>query len=182
MDRLMEPYYKTLDEYEDITKKRRRESLIRHDEIDLDEPEVREVQIIKKRSMPRFEESKLTALKRDDPLVIGSLFDKVEFLQIRVSEIENTMKEREVLHKTFLKEIEEDIEEKDDMMNHITDIDEKRNFKLDVSILRKEKRQENILFWRDGLELKTELRELLEQLQTENKILKIFNDLGGTND
>ena len=85
--------------------------------------------------------------------------------------------ERGVLHDDFIKEIDADIREKEEMANHITDLDERRNFKLDISILRKERRNENIQFWKDILELKTELRELSEKIQTEEKILSAFRKI-----
>ena len=50
---------------------------------------------------------------------------------------------------------------------------------MDISILRKEKRAESINFWRDVTELRSELRELLEQYETEKRIKDMFHSLGG---
>jgi len=170
------------DEYE-FSKKRRRESFLRPDEFDeFKEPEIREVTLVKRRSMPRMEETKLEPMKRDLPQVFGSLFDRVDFLKARIEETEKTIIEREKLHNQFLKEIENDINSREDMLSHITDIDEKRNFQLDMSILRKERRQENVQFWRDVLELRTELRELMEKLETEENILEAFKKIEGGED
>jgi len=166
------------DEYE-FNKKKRQESLDRTVPRfePLVEDEVKEVPVIKKRSMPRMEETKIKPLKRDTPKVFGNLFDRVDFLKERVAETEATMKERENIHNQILQEIDVDITDKEQMATHITDLDEQRNFRLDISILRKEKRQEVIQFWRDILELRTELRELLEKLQTEEKILDAFKTI-----
>ncbi len=89
------------------------------------------------------------------------------------------MKERERLHKEIMSEIDIDIREKETMENRVADLDEKRNLRLDMSVLRKEKRTENLLFWKDLTELRIELRELMEQFQTESKIVNIFKDMGG---
>jgi len=45
---------------------------------------------------------------------------------------------------------------------------------LDISLLQREKRKENVQFWRDVLELTTELREIIEQHEMESKIAEIF--------
>jgi len=58
-------------------------------------------------------------------------------------------------------------------------VEEKRNFKLDISILRRDKRFELLQFWRDVMELRTELRELMEQIETERNIVGLFNDTKG---
>lgn len=150
------------------------ESLI--EEIEEYEPKKEEKvrEIVKKRVMPRIEEQKLEPLKRLTPQVIGSLFDRVNFLKQRINEINSSIKDREKLNDDVLTDIDVDIMEKEKMQAQATDTDERRNIKLDISILRREKRQERILFWRDILELKTELRKLLEQYETEIKILNIF--------
>jgi len=48
---------------------------------------------------------------------------------------------------------------------------------MDISALRKEGRAETVRFWKDMLELKTELQELMEQFKTETKIVDIFKDI-----
>jgi hypothetical protein len=40
-----------------------------------------------------------------------------------------------------------------------------------------EKRRENVQFWRDMVQLTTELRELLEEYQMESKIADLFREL-----
>lgn len=172
-------YYKTDDIEYEFDKRFRRETFDRTSQFREElEPEIRTVEVIKKRTIPRMEEVKIKPLNRDTPKVFGNLFDRVEFLEARMKETQNTISERKVLNNGFMEEINADIAEKEDMANHITDLDEKRNFKLDISILRKERRNENVQFWRDILELKTELRELIEKLQTEEKIVDVFKSMG----
>jgi len=143
------------------------------------EPEeriVREVKV-KREAMPRMEERKIQPLKLLGNDVIGSLFDRVEFLKKRIDEITENLKLRETIHNDMLAEIDVDIREKDGMASKVADIDEKRNIKLDISILRKEKRLEQVQYWRDVTELSTELRELMEKWETETKIMDIFKDI-----
>ena len=60
----------------------------------------------------------------------------------------------------------------------IADIDEKRNLKLDATVLRKEKRHEIVQFWKDVTELGSELTELTEKFEVEKKITDLFKELG----
>ena len=142
---------------------------------------VREVRI-KRQAMPKLEEAKIQPLRLIGTEVIGSLFDRVNFLKQRIDEISESLKLREVIHKRMLAEIVEDIKEKESFALRVTDIDEKRNFKLDVSILRKEMRHENVQYWRDVVELRSELREFLEKYESEKKIVGIFNDIQNASD
>ncbi|MBI4175733.1 MAG: hypothetical protein HY518_00875 [Candidatus Aenigmarchaeota archaeon] len=138
------------------------------------EAEPKKVKVISRRAMPRLEDEEIEPLKLMAPKVIGNLFDRVGFLRERINEVASSMKFRETLHKDMVAEIDVDIQEKMSMESRVADIDEKRNLKLDISVLRKEKRSEGVRFWKDLMELRTELRELLEQYQTESKIAKIF--------
>lgn len=140
---------------------------------------IKEVKVPSKQAMPRMEETSIKSLKRTAPEVIGNLFDRKDFLSQRIEETKEAMKIRKELHKDIVEEIDEDIKEKQQIESRVADVDEKRNFKMDISILRKEKRHENIQFWRDMLELRTELRELAEKYQTESKIAGLFNELEG---
>ncbi len=143
-----------------------------------EEPEAerkeRIVPIIKHRAMPRLEDEKIEPLKRLPPMVIGGLFDRVRFLEARMAETTETMTARADLHKKMLEEIAVDITERDEMLSHTADPDERRNIKLDMSVLRKERRHEQVQFWRDLLELRTELRELMEKHEMEKKIVDLF--------
>ena len=135
---------------------------------------VREVRVKTRQAMPHFGEDDLEPLKRSAPEVVGSLFDRVRFLGERIEEVKKSMQLREELHKDMVEEIEADMQEKNSMVGRAIDIDEKRNLKLDISLLRKEKRNENMRFWKDIMELKTELRELQEAHQNEVKIAGLF--------
>jgi len=136
---------------------------------------------VKRVTHPRLKEWKgPKSLNRDAPEVFGTLFDRLRFLEAREDELKEMMEERTRLHKDVIKEIEKDIEDKEKTVSWLSDVEEKRNFKLDISILRRDKRFELLQFWRDIMELKTELRELMEQIETERNIVNIFNDTKGS--
>ncbi len=136
---------------------------------------------IKRVTHPRLKEWKgPKSLNRDTPEVFGTLFDRLRFLEAREDELKEMMEERAMLHKDVIKEIEKDIEDKEKTVSWLSDVEEKRNFKLDISILRRDKRSELLQFWRDVMELKTELRELMEHIETERNIVDIFKDIGGS--
>jgi len=123
------------------------------------------------------EGDEIETLKRVSPEIIGTLFDRVDFLRERIAEMQATMKVREDMHRGMMAEIDADIADKQHTEASLVDMDEKRNFQLDISLLRREKRHEGVQFWRDLVELRTELRELIEQLETESRIVGIFNEL-----
>lgn len=143
---------------------------------------IKEIKVSSRQAIPRFEEDNLEPLKRVSPQIIGGLFDRVRFLEERIAELKDSIDIRTRLHDDMVAEINADIAEKSEIESRLSDMDEKRNFKLDISLLRKEKRSENMRFWKDILELKTELRELQESFQTEAKIAGLFRKDGGSND
>ncbi len=147
------------------------------------EPETERVtekeRVLARQATPRMEEEQIKPLQRKTPEVFGTLFDRIGFLKQRIEETKEAMEERKRLHDDMIRDIDEDIAEKKSMVNMISDVDEKRNFKLDISILRKEKRTESVNFWRDMTELRSELRELLEQYEVEKRIGSMFSSLGG---
>lgn len=122
-------------------------------------------------------EAELEPLRRVGPKVIGNLFDRVEFLKQRMSENRVALETRKRLHQELLDEIETDIKDKNRILETLSNVDDIRDFKLDISTLRMERRRENVLFWRDILELTTELRELMEEYQMESKIANLFKEL-----
>jgi hypothetical protein len=152
------------------------ERLIRdtNDDFILRETE-KEVQV-KRKAMPRMEDITVKPLNRATPEIMGGLFDRVKFLKQRIEEINSMIGSRTALHEQVISEIDADIADKSSMESKLTDIDEKRNLKLDISILRKEKRHEQLQFWRDVLELKTELRTLTEEFETEGRIVDLFRE------
>ena len=116
-------------------------------------------------------------LKRETPKIVGSLFDRIAFLKERIDETNKMMELRKGIHGEMAEEIAKDVKEKEEIEKRMTDMTDKRNFKMDISALRKEGRAETVRFWKDMLELKTELQELLEQYKTETKIVDIFKDI-----
>ncbi len=123
------------------------------------------------------EHEELEPLRQVSPKVIGNLFDRVEFLSKRIQETKTALETRERLHEELMTEIESDVRDKESTLRGLSDIDDVRDFKLDISTLRMEKRRECVQFWRDVLQLSTELRELMEKHETELKIANLFRDL-----
>lgn len=130
----------------------------------------------KREAAPLMQEDEIEELRRLSPEIIGSLFDRVKFLKERIDEINEMMESREEIHTSILKDIDDDVIEKQSMIASITDMVDKRNVKLDISVLRKEKRSEVRQYWRDLMELRTELQELMEQHRNEAKIASLFKD------
>ncbi|RLI96142.1 MAG: hypothetical protein DRO99_04990 [Candidatus Aenigmatarchaeota archaeon] len=134
------------------------------------------VTVRKRDAAPKLEEDEIESLRRMSPEIIGSLFDRVKFIQERIDEIKDMMKSREEIHKSMITDIDSDITEKEDMVSRSPDLEDRRNLKLDISILRKEKRSEVRQYWRDLMELRTELQELMEKHRNESKIAGLFRD------
>lgn len=144
-----------------------------------EEERVERIRFVEKQAIPSLDDEPVESLRRQTPEVTGNLFDRVRFLGERIDETKKAMNLREEIHNNIISDIDSDIEEKEKIENQLTNMDEKRNIKMDVSILRREKRSENVRFWKDILELRTELRELLEGYHTERKILDVFEEMGG---
>lgn len=175
------------EEYRDdeIYQMKKREGSVRpvFQEIELEPREItKEVTIKQRQAVPKWPEEEIQPLKTLGANAIGSLFDRVDFLEARIKETKDNLDLRRKIHNEITKEIDTDIEDKREIEIHLTDWDEKRNFKLDISILRREKRQENVQFWRDMVELNNELKELIENHRMETKILGIFKNLRGVED
>jgi hypothetical protein len=109
--------------------------------------------------------------------VIGDIFDRIRFLKSRIEELEKAIKIREEMNLRFNQEIEKDIEELEKVLSSVSDREELREFKLNITLLRMERRKENINFWKDMVELKAQLRELMEEYESEMKIASIFSNL-----
>jgi len=144
--------------------------------------ETREIKV-ERRSMHRIMQRMLTEdlqpIKKISPKVIGNLFDRVNFLKQRIAETKAAIEMRQRLHEELIKEIEEDIRDKQSLLSGLSNIDDIRDFKLDISTLRMEKRRETVQFWRDIWELTRELRELMEEYEMESKIANLFKELKG---
>ena len=172
------PHYIEKKEFEDIYKVEDRiERPIFEEEKPIEEKKERIVKQVQRRALPRMDEKKVEPLNRKPSEVIGTLFDKVKFLKDRVAELEAMINDRVEIHNAMLKDIDDDIRITNEMAGHAMDMDERRNLKLDVSIMRKEKRNEQVQFWRDIVELRAELREMVEKFQMESEISKLFEDI-----
>lgn len=119
----------------------------------------------------------LRPLKTIGSEVVGGLFDRVKFLRHRITETKATMQERKEMNDRFNKDIDGDIEEMKTVIPTISDMEQLRQFKINLNLLKMEKRRENNLFWKDMVGLKTQLRELSEKLEVESKIAELFSDL-----
>ena len=144
-----------------------------------EEERIERIRVVEKQAVPKLDDEPVESLRRQTPEVTGNLFDRVKFLGERIEETKKAMELREDIHNNIISDIDSDIEEKSKIENQLTNMDEKRNIKMDISILRREKRTENVRFWKDIFELRTEFRELLEGYQTEKKILNVFDEMGG---
>ena len=142
-----------------------------------EEREPRKIEVERRSIHKMLAEQDMKPLRTVGPKVIGNLFDRVEFLKQRIIEIRNTLEHRKTLHNDLIDEKDLDIQDKNKILGQLAEIDDIRDFKLDISALRMEKRRENVQYWRDVFELKTELRELLEELHMESKIADLFKDL-----
>ncbi len=135
--------------------------------------------VVEHHAVPRMTEDVIEPLNIISSDVIGNIFDRVKFLEQRINEIGKNVEIRKQLHDNISKEIDKDIDDKNNMSLVMSDPNERRNLKLDISVLRKEKRHEDVQFWKDVMELNTELKQLTEQHETERKIASIFKELDG---
>jgi len=114
--------------------------------------------------------------------VFGTLFDKVRFLRIRIEEMEQAIEDRKEMNMQCNAEIERDIHDLESFLEKLSMKEDIREFKLNISLLRMEKRKENNLFWRDITLLTQQLRELKEQYETESNIAQLFSKVPGLQD
>ncbi len=149
-------------------------------EIKAEKPKVQKVSIplLQKmiKDMQAEENRKLPKIGAE---VVGDIFDRIKFLKSRIEELERAIRMREEMNARFNQEIEKDIEELEKVLSTISDREEMREFKLNITLLRMEKRKENINFWKDIVELRSQLKELMEEYESEMKIANIFSTLKG---
>jgi hypothetical protein len=171
------PKYQTDQEEEDIYAMEKPDVGTRERDI-ITEKEflVKEVKVPKRQAVQRPEEE-IETIKRVTPELIGGLFERVQFLEERIKETKEAMDERKNLHKEMIDDINDDMAEKKAIESRLTDMDEKRNMKLDISQLRRDKRNEMVRFWKDMYELRAEFKELSERFQVESRVMKIFDRL-----
>ena len=142
-----------------------------------EEKRPREISVERRTIHKMLSEEQLEPLRTIGPKVIGNLFDRVEFLKQRITETQSAIETRKKLHNDIIQEVDVDISDKQKVLEKLSDVDDIRDFKLDISSLRMEKRRENVLFWRDIFDLSTQLRESIEEYQMENKIANLFEEL-----
>lgn len=111
--------------------------------------------------------------------IVGNIFDRVKFLKQRIEELTEAIEERKLMNKKFNEEIEREIAELERILPSISNKEELREFKLNLMMLRMERRKENTNFWKDLVSLKKQLRELIEEYEIESKISKILGDGNG---
>lgn len=145
-------------------------------------PEPREVIIEKKpadvKEQRRWVKAELVSpiepLKFVSEQVVGDLFDRVEFLKHRIEELNAALSDRILLNKKFIEDVNSDIDEKQRMLQATSDREEIRELKLDITLLKMEKRREMNSFWKDTLELRKEIQRLSEEFRIESKIANLF--------
>ncbi len=136
------------------------------------------ITITQRETVPREDITEINLLKCKGPEIIGSLFDKVQFLEERITELTNATELRKKINIEIIKDIEEDIRDKETFATQCTDFDDLRSIKLHISMLKQQKRKELIQHFHDTIELSTELQALKEEHQTEKKITSLFDDIG----
>ena len=145
------------------------------EEIEYEEKQKEKIIKIREReTMPRTEDETITSLERLAPKIVGNIFDRVRFLSERMAELRAAIEDRKRVHAEIMSELAVDVTERKQFLRMLSEIPDKRDFMLDISLLQREKRKENVQFWRDVLELTTELREIIEQHEMESKIAEIF--------
>lgn len=148
---------------------------IEHKTIQLKKQEA--VSPILKKLMVSEQTADITSLKTIGSDVVGNLFDRVKFLKERIEETNSFIEERKLMNEQFNRDINDDIADMKKILPNIADREELREFKINLNLLKMEKRKENNLFWRDMVSLRNQLRELSEQFEVESKISKLFSDL-----
>lgn len=150
----------------------------KQEEIKLIKPKIQKVSVpILQKLAKDMQSSETEPLETIGSKVMGNLFDRVRFLEERIEETKKTIREREEMNARFNKEIDADIAEMERIITTISNREELREFKLNVTLLRMEKRKENTVFWRDIVALRKQLKELEEQYEAESKIANLFSEL-----
>lgn len=140
-------------------------------------------EIIRKfKSLEKGKKTSFTELRLIADEVIGNLFNRVEFLKTRINELESALIERQEIDQSQIVEITSDVEEKKKKLLSLSNIDDIREFELDITNLKMEKRKETLTYWRDKLEVRRELQELKEEYQNKAKIIEIFTKSKATSE
>jgi len=137
------------------------------------------IKIMQREAVPREDISEITRLRCEGPQIIGNLFDRVEFLEERIKELTDATELRKSINEEILKDIDEDVRDKETFITQCVDFDDIRSIKLHISMLKQQKRKELLQFFHDTVELSTELRALKEEHRSEKKITSLFEDIKG---
>ena len=95
-------------------------------------------EIIKKPSLRIAKKSSFQELRLIADEVIGNLFNRVEFLKTRINELESALVERQEIDQSQITEIASDVEEKKKKLLTLSNIDDIREFELDITNLKME--------------------------------------------
>ena len=166
--------YETKNEYG--LDEKEKEIEVRHDKVSIPviKSMMRGMRSDEQQGLPGFESVKLD-LEDSGSKVFGTLFDRLKFLKIRIDELEEAIEERRSMNVRFNKEIEKDVSDLEIFLEKLSAKEDIREFKLNITLLRMDKRKENNLFWRDITALKKQLRELKEEYENEFNISKLFS-------
>ena len=156
---------------------RRPPSVFRPQELYEREEIIQQEIIQQKKLWTKIKEEKLRELKLLSSELIGNVFERVKFLEERISDITSFIESRKAINKRIIEEITADIEDKARRLSNVSDPNMIRDLQMDLNNLKMERRKENLLFWKDILELQRELQQLKEQYKIESKIAKLFEGL-----
>ena len=159
------------------------ESTFKRQELYEKEKEIVKKEILQEQKRwTKIKEERLRSLRLLGFELIGNIFERVRFLELRIANIENSLKNRQEISEKAIKEITEDIDNKLSKISVTTDSDKIRDLQLDLTNLKMERRRETLLFLKDSVELQRELQQLREQHTIENKIAKLFEGLKDVSD
>lgn len=138
---------------------------------------VREVVTKQEKRWQKIKQERLRSLRLLGGELIGNIFERVRFLETRISDLQLAAQARQTINKNSIDEITQDIDEKESQIKTLNDPERIRDLQLDLTNLKMERRRENLLFWKDRLEVQRELHQLKEQLAIESKVAELFEEL-----
>lgn len=150
---------------------------LKADEEDEDEIAPDTIKILQKDTIPQEDIDELKILRCTGSLIIGNLFDRVKFIENRISELTMAINLRKQIHEEMIADIDADIRDKETLAVRCADFDDLRSVKLQISMLKQQKRRELLQHFHDTFELGAELRALKEEFHSEQKIASIFDSV-----
>lgn len=134
------------------------------------------IKILQKDTIPQEDIDEIKTLRCTGSLIIGNLFDRVKFLENRITELTQAIELRKQIHEEMIADIDADIRDKETLSVRCADFDDLRSVKLQISMLKQQKRRELLQHFHDTFELGAELRALREEFHSEQKIASIFDN------